>query len=431
MCSCPCRPGGNPDAVTLGPVLDQLPPVGDRRLAVRVTKDAVRQIRGGHPWVYESSVVSVSDGGVTGDLAVIFDDRRAFVAIGLYDPSSAIRVRVLHVGRPATIDRSWWTSALDTARRRRAPLTEGPDAAHLGYRVLNGENDAMPGLVLDLYSDVAVIKLYTSSWIRHLPDVLAAVVSTLQPTSTVLRLARNVAAGDTFGLDDGDVIDGPLVDGPVMFTENGLWFEADVRSGQKTGFFLDQRANHRQVGRLVRGRTVLDVFSATGGFSVHAAAGGAVSVHSVDQSEPTLAGARRNMAHNRARPAVAACDHTTEAGDAFKVMVALGRAGRTFDTVVVDPPSFARRNEDVRGAVRAYTRLTHLALRLVRPGGHLVQASCSSRVSASDFYAAVLDAATDAGRELREIARTGHDIDHPVTFPEGAYLKAGFWHVRD
>ena len=215
----------------------------------------------------------------------------------------------------------------------------------------------------------------------------------------------------------------------MLFTEGGLTFEADVRSGQKTGHFLDQRANRMRVGRLSADRDVLDMFASTGGFSVHAAAGGARSVHSVDISAPTLAIAERNMALNADRVEVTACTHTTEVGDAFDVMIALARAGADYDIVIIDPPSFAQKQSSIDVAVRAYTRLTHIGLRLVRPGGIFMQASCSSRVSADLFYATVLDAADAAGRELRQMVRTGHDIDHPVTFPEGAYLKAGFWHA--
>jgi 23S rRNA (cytosine1962-C5)-methyltransferase len=211
--------------------------------------------------------------------------------------------------------------------------------------------------------------------------------------------------------------------------EAGLEFDADVRSGQKTGHFLDQRANRIRVGAMSAGRDVLDVFASTGGFSVHAAAGGARSVHAVDLSAPTLAAAEHNMSLNVHLDAVRACAFTTEVGDAFEVMVQLARAGHDYDLVVVDPPSFAQRQANVDGALRAYTRLTHLALRLVRPGGTLVQASCSSRVTAEQFFDTVVEAAESAGRTLTEIARTGHDIDHPVTFREGAYLKAGFWTV--
>ena len=160
---------------------------------------------------------------------------------------------------------------------------------------------------------------------------------------------------ETFGLTDGDVIAGRVPDGPVRFLEAGLWFDADVRAGQKTGHFLDQRANRVRVGAMAAGRDVLDVFASTGGFSVHAAAGGARSVHAVDLSAPTLAAAVHNMALNDELDAIRACAFTTEVGDAFEVMVSLARAGNEYDLVIVDPPSFAQRQANVDGALRAYT----------------------------------------------------------------------------
>ena len=260
-------------------------------------------------------------------------------------------------------------------------------------------------------------------WFPHLRHLVDALVAETAATAVVLRLARNVASGETFTLAEGDVIAGVLDANPVGFTEGGLSFEADVCTGQKTGHFLDQRANRLRVGKLAAHCHVLDLFASTGGFTVHAAAGGATSVHSVDLSAPTLAATKRNLALNAHLPAVTACTTTSEVGDAFEVMSALARAGNTYDLVVIDPPSFAQKQSSVDGALRAYARLTHLAL-------PLVQASCSSRVSAEAFYAAVLDAAEVAGDELVELGRTGHDLDHPVSFPEGAYLKAGFWTVR-
>ncbi|MBK7021043.1 MAG: class I SAM-dependent rRNA methyltransferase [Candidatus Microthrix parvicella] len=411
-------------------MLERLPPVGERRLAVRVTADALRQIRGRHPWVYERSMTSINHQGAAGDLAIVFDNKRKFAAIGLYDPDSPIAIRILHVGRPVQIDQHFWTERVMAAAARRAPLVAAEPGARPAYRLINGENDAMPGFVVDRYADTLVIKLYSPVWFPHLAVLVDALLAATGAGSVVLRLARNVAAGQTFGLADGDVIAGHLDDAPVRFTEGGLVFEADVRRGQKTGHFLDQRANRLRVGRLAEGCDVLDVFASTGGFSVHAAAGGARSVHSVDLSAPTLAAAEANMALNIDRSEVAACVHTTEVGDAFEVMSTLARSGAGYDVVVIDPPSFAQKQSSVEGAVRAYARLTHLALPLLRPGGVLVQASCSSRVSADQFFAAVLGAADVAGDQLDELARTGADLDHPVTFPEGAYLKAGFWRVR-
>jgi len=415
------------------PRLDVLPAPSERRLAVRVTPDALRHVRARHPWVFADSITSIADGGRAGDLAVVFDQRRAFAAVGLFDPASPIRIKLLHHGAPATIDESWWRAAISRALDRRAPFVLAADAAELGYRVVNGENDGLPGLIVDRYADVLVVKVYSAAWFPRLAAVVRALVEVageaVATTGVVLRLARTVARGDTFGLADGDVIAGRLDTDVVVFREGGLAFEADVRRGQKTGWFLDQRANRMLVGAMADGLDVLDMFAATGGFTVHAAAGGAQSVLSVDLSAPTLAATVRNMELNRTLPAVQDCAHETRVGDAFEVLSDLGRQERRFGLVVVDPPSFAQRQSNVEAALRAYSRLTRLAVRLVVPGGVLVQASCSSRVDASVFFETVERAAAGVDRPLREITRTGHDIDHPVTFPEGAYLKAGFWQV--
>ena len=408
----------------------RVPRPGDKRIAVRVTPDALRHVRSGHPWVFEESVTSISHEATAGDVAVIFDNDRKFVALALYDPDSPIQFRILHVGKPTPIDDDWWHTTMRAALDVRVPFTSDHDAAHLAYRILNGENDGVSGLVVDRYADVLVVKLYSAVWFPHLVTVVKALLDTTGCSGVVLRLARSLQRRDTFGLQDGDVIAGRVPDGPVRFLEAGLQFDADVRAGQKTGHFLDQRANRIRIGEMAAGCDVLDVFASTGGFSVHAAAGGARSVHAVDLSGPTLAAAEHNMALNLDLDAVRKCSFTTEVGDAFEVMVSLARAGSTYDLVVVDPPSFAQRQANVEGALRAYTRLTHLALRLVRPGGTLMQASCSSRVSAERFFDTVLDAGEAAGRQLTQIERTGHDIDHPVAFREGAYLKAGFWRVR-
>ncbi|MDX2380733.1 MAG: class I SAM-dependent methyltransferase [Acidimicrobiia bacterium] len=415
-----------PDQPLLSPVLDSLPVVNDRRLAVRVTPDALRQLRGGHPWVYDRSIVSLSDGGVAGDLAVVFDRRRNFAGIGLYDPASPIRLKMLHVGTPATIDADWFSGRIDAALRKRADFVDGPSDG--AYRVVNGENDLLPSVVVDRYADVLVVKIYSAAWWPWLRLLTGVLIERTGATHVVLRLAR-LLEGGTGTVVDGAVIAGEDIDGPVAFTEGGLRFEADVRRGQKTGYFLDQRGNRLTVGSMSAGRDVLDVFASTGGFSVHAAAGGARRVHSVDLSAPTLLAVERNMELNSDRQAVSDCLRSTEVGDAFQVMAQLAATGQSFDIVVVDPPSFAQRHDRVDSALRAYSKLTHLACALVRPGGVLFQASCSSRVTADQFYATVASAAMVGGYELSEIARTGHELDHPIGFPEGEYLHAGFWTV--
>jgi 23S rRNA (cytosine1962-C5)-methyltransferase len=391
------------------------------RLAVRVTKDALRQIRGGHPWVYDSSITSEPD-GAAGDLAVVFDEHRKFAAIGLYDPGSPIRIKVLHRGRPTPIDETFWRDRLVTALERRGDLVDSRDTT--GYRWINGENDGMPGCIVDRFADVVVMKLYSAAWVPHLPTILELIERLAAPRSVVLRWSRNLQRDPSVGAHDGEVVAGEPIEGPVPFLEHGLTFEADVIRGQKTGFFLDQRDNRARVRSMAAGARVLDVFSASGGFSVSAAAGGARSVHSVDISPGAIEAARRNMALNAHLPEVKACQHDTTVGDAVATMQRMVDRRRTFDVVVVDPPSFASRQDQVDGALRAYGRLAGLAVRLVRPGGHLLQASCSSRVDEQRFVATVRKSAHQQHRPLLHERTYGHAVDHPIGFREGAYLKA-------
>ncbi|MEY4339606.1 MAG: hypothetical protein RLZ14_1456 [Actinomycetota bacterium] len=404
-----------------------LPRPGQKRLAVRVTPDALRRVRAGHPWVYDHSVVSVSHDGAPGDLAVVFDDDRRFAAIGLWDPTSPIRLKVLHHGKPVTVDAAFWRARITEALARRQPLVARGDTT--GYRLVNGENDLLPGLVIDRYDRTLVMKLYSGAWVPHLADLLPALDELLHPDAVLLRLARSITPEQLHGLEEGDTLLGVAPAGPVLFTEHGLWFEADVVHGQKTGHFLDQRDNRAYLRTLVEGATVLDVFASTGGFTVHAAAGGAESVTAIDLSAPTLAAAERNLALNRHLPEVAACTVRTVVADAFREMEVMQRRRTRFDVVVIDPPSFAMRKTDVDRALGAYAKLTELAVGLVKHGGLLVQCSCSSRVTAEAFHATVARAAARARRPLEELRRTGHAIDHPVGFPEGAYLKAVFARV--
>jgi len=406
-------------------VLDQLPVVSDKRMAVRVTPDARRQIVAGHPWVFNESITSISHRGAVGDLAVIFDNDRNFVAIGLWDPGSPIRIRVLHHGKPVTIDGGFWRRRITEALERRSVIGDDTD----GYRVLNGENDGFPGLVLDKYADTLVVKLYSPTWIPHLRSLVEAIDELLAPSALVLRMARTMAEQRLFGLTEGMAFIGETPSEPVLFHENGLVFEADVVHGQKTGHFLDQRDNRALVGSMSAGMRVLDVFAATGGFGIYAAAGGATRVTSVDQSAPTLAVAERNFAHNASLPNVRHCEHDVMVGDAYEVMDRLIQRRKHYDIVVVDPPAFAQRKTNVDRALHAYGQLTQRAVQLTRPDGLLVQASCSSRVTDEQFYATLRASAQRIGFDLVELRRTGHAPDHPVTFAQGGYLKALFARV--
>ena len=397
----------------------------DRRIALRVTAAAEGMLRHGHPWLYDQAIRRQSHDGRPGDLAVIFDRNRRFLAIGLYDPTSPIRVRVLQSRAPAPVDRAWYAARLEAAARLRESL---PASKTTGYRLVHGENDGLPGLVVDRYDRTLVLKLYSVAWVAHLRDLTAALTQVHRAQRLVLRLSRAVQQQTEHlgGLMDGVILDGPPLDGPVVFREDGLRFEVDPVHGQKTGFFLDQRENRQRVGLLSAGRSVLDAFAYTGACSVYAARGGAREVTSIDVSRPALAVAARNMALNRGHPSIAASRHRSVLGDAFETLGRLRDRRARFDLVILDPPAFAKTQPDVRHALTTYGRLARLGLSVLHPGGTLVMSSCSSHVSAERFFATVHQAAAQAGWRLRELERTGHPLDHPIGFKEGAYLKSIF-----
>ena len=405
--------------------LAHLPEPSEKRLALRVSPAAERAVRNGHPWVFDKAIRQPVVDGRSGDLAVIFDRKNRFLAVGLYAPASPIRVRILAQGQPTQIDADWFLYQLETAAEQRLPLLQTNST---GYRLVHGENDGLPGLVIDRYGETLVVKLYTTAWVPHLRHVLQAATKVAPAKRVVLRLSRFVQSQPEvlYGLHDGQVWGQPVRNEGVRFLENGLYFEADVVQGQKTGFFLDQRDNRARVEKLAAGRRVLNVFAYTGGFSLYAARGGAKEVVSLDLSQPALANAMRNFKLNRANEAVAAAEHELLVGDAFLTMQQLIANKRRFEMVIIDPPAFAKRKEEVERAVAAYGRLVRLGLKLLRPGGVLVMASCSSRVSAAQFFELVHKTALGVERPLQEIERTGHALDHPIAFPEGAYLKCLF-----
>jgi 23S rRNA (cytosine1962-C5)-methyltransferase len=429
------------------------------RLRLRITAPAESIVRGGHPWVFAESVREQNREGQAGELAIIYDRQDKFLAVGLFDPDSPIRVRVLHAGKPQTIGPAWWAARLDTALRRRDGLF---DERTTGCRLINGESDGWPGLVLDRYDTTLVMKIYTAAWLPRLEEIVALICERLRPEQMILRMSRNIqsatgspgfrsrqreeaqkkfrgqrskggnenqslrpsAATGRWG--DGEIVfrkgAGPEVGAPVVFLESGLRFEADVLRGQKTGFFLDQRENRRLVESLARGRTVLNAFSFSGGFSVYAARGGAKSVTDLDISAHALAAAERNFKLNETEPTVAGVLHERVRVDAFEWLS--GNSQRKFDLAVLDPPSLARREAERTGAIRAYGKLAESGLKHLLPGGILVACSCSAHVTAAEFFSAVRQSAAQSGRKFVELRTTRHAPDHPATFAEAAYLKA-------
>ena len=387
---------------------------------MRVTATAETILRSGHPWLFAESIREQNRDGRTGELAVIYDRKDRFLAIGLFDLDSPLRMRVLHAGKPVTIDRAWWRENLSKAIRRRANLF---DERTNGFRWINGESDAWPGLVLDRYDTVLVLKLYTAAWLPRLAELTALIRTALQPQRLVLRLSRNIqeTARKNFHLEDGQLVFGKKLESDVIFLETKLCFGADVVRGQKTGFFLDQRDNRRRIEALAGDCDVLNVFSFSGGFSLYGARGGAKSVTDLDISSHALESARRNFALNKNNSTVAACQHDTIQAEAFAWLEQ--NKSRQFDLVILDPPALAKREAERAGAIQAYGKLAANAIRALRRDGVLVAASCSTHVSAMEFFETVRQATQKSARRFVELATTAQPPDHPATFPEAHYLK--------
>ncbi|TCI85090.1 class I SAM-dependent rRNA methyltransferase [Tenacibaculum sp. M341] len=394
-----------------------LPNISTSKIAIKVKPNAETLIKKGHPWVFENSIIKQNKEGKSGDLAVIFDTKNnKFLACGFYDPHSPIRIKILQANKPATINADWFDKKIENAYQKRIPLLKTDTNS---YRLIYGENDGLPSLVADVYKEVLVVKLYASFWFAYLNEMLPKLIEISNAKTTVLRLSRNVQKEQNeYGFKDGQVLDGTLENEVIIFKEHGVHFSANVIHGHKTGYFLDHRANRKKVGEMSKNKTVLDVFSYAGGFSVHALTGGAKEVTSLDISKPAL-----EIAKNNAKLNDFTGIHKTIAGDAFEELQKLANQKVTYDIVVIDPPSFAKSAAEIDRALASYKKLTKLGLKLVRRKGTLVLASCSSRITSEVFFDAVEEVLQRSRVKYTVKQKTLHDIDHPISFKEGAYLK--------
>jgi len=384
-------------------------------------KDLVRHLRAGHPWVFRKAIERAPKGLAAGTIVDVTEGGR-FVARGYYDPHSAITVRVLTREPAETIDAAFWRRRLARAAALRADTVTGTT----GYRVVHGESDGIPGVVVDRYDRFAVVKLYSAGLTPHRGAIVEAIRGELPDLAGVFgrdEIGRDDA--DDGGGDDapkGKVLWGAEPPERIAIDEHGMTILVDVRRGQKTGFFLDQRENRRMVRDLGRGRgDALNLFGYTGGFSVAAALGGAKHVVTVDVDADAIALARENFKANGLQMA----DHAFATEDAFEILATYKKEGRRFDLVVCDPPAFAKSQKAVEGALSGYASLNRAALAVLAPGGLLVTASCSARVSAEQFFEAVKEAAFKAKVDLQLLRETHQPPDHPVSlqFREGRYLK--------
>lgn len=396
-----------------------------KRLAVKLNAKGEQFVVKGHPWVFSNSIVKINDDAKTGDLSIIFSkNKNKVIALGLFDANSPIRIKIIHNSQEKVeVNTAFFHHKIENAFALRQPLLQTNTNS---YRLLFGENDGFPGLIADVYDKVLVVKLYSEIWLPYIETIIPSLQQISKADTVVIRLSRSLDNSNNHQLKDGDVVYGILENKVVQFIEHDVKFSAHVIKGHKTGYFLDHRANRKQVGEWSKNKTVLDVFSYAGGFSVHALYNGAKEVTSLDISKQALKVAVQNGKLNDYTGI-----HKTIAGDAFEVLKQLIKENKTFDVVVIDPPSFAKQASEIDLAKKKYAQLAKLGEKLTAKNGLLVLASCSSRVVPQAFFDINKQVLLDSNRSFNLILKTGHDIDHPVSFPEGEYLKCGYYRFQD
>ena len=389
------------------------------RIILKKTREA--PVLRGHPWIFSGAIETVEGDHETAGVADVLDDQKRWIARGLYNPKSQIRIRVL-TWEKEPIDRDFFSRRLAQAFELRQSYLSATTNA---YRLINGEGDLIPGLIVDRYNDFLVCQFFTSGMHFFKHDIVAALSSLVSPSGIFERSEGRVR--DEEGLEPSvGVLYGEAPPDLIAIEENGYKFLVDVKRGQKTGFFLDQRDSRALLSTLAQGQSVLNCFSYSGAFSVYAFGGGAKEVISLDSSKPALELAEQHLALN----GLANSGGELLKGDAFAF---LKECDTSFDLIVLDPPSLAHRRSDVSAATGGYKFLNLHAFKHMKRGGFLLTFSCSQHLSIDLFQKVVFGAAVDAGRKVSIFKRLGQPIDHPVSLhhPEGEYLKGLLLRVLD
>jgi len=377
-----------------------------------------RAVQRRHPWIFSGAVARIEGRVADGEVVDVQDAQGCWLARGYLNRRSQIVIRLLTWNLEERIDGAFWRSRIDRAVAGRAALAADP--ATTAYRLVHAESDGLPGLVVDRYGDCLVVQFLALGVDCHREEILDALAEQLTPQAIFERSDVEVREKEGLAQRTG-LLRGVSPPRLLEVLENDHRFEVELATGQKTGFYLDQRENRARLPPLCAQADVLDGFAYSGACGVYAACGGAARVTFLEASAPALELARQNLLLNGQDPAA----HEFVVGNAFRVLRDFRTAGRTFDVVILDPPKFAPASGDVQRAARAYKDINLLAFQLLRPGGILFSTSCSGAISADLFQKILFGAAVDAGREAQILAYLHQGADHPValTFPEGAYLK--------
>ncbi len=366
-----------------------------------------------HPWVFSGAIAQADDDLQDGDLVRVLTNHGDFIAVGHFQMGS-IAVRVLSF-RDVAIDADFWAARLTSALQVRQSIGIADNPRNNTYRLVHGEGDNLPGLIIDVYDRTAVMQAHSIGMHLQRNEIAEQLVKVMghridnvyYKSETTLPFMDDMENGFVYGGSEDNVA-----------LENGLKFYVDWLRGQKTGFFVDQRDNRSLLERYSAGKSVLNMFCYTGGFSVYAMRGGAKLVHSVDSSAKAIELTNRNVALNFEGDS----RHEAFCEDAFKY---LEQAGNNYDLIILDPPAFAKHRGALHNALKGYTRLNNKAFQKIQPGGILFTFSCSQVVTKDHFRNAVFTAAAQAGRKVRILHQLHQPADHPINIyhPEGEYLK--------
>tara|TARA_R110001606_G_scaffold171956_2_gene318001 strand:+ start:13799 stop:15001 length:1203 start_codon:yes stop_codon:yes gene_type:complete len=389
---------------------------------LRLKKNEERRLKAGHEWIYANEVDTDSAALKTlpaGAACVVQDSRGKVLGRALLSPHSLIAARLYSRDAKQEPSRSFFKKRIEQARVLRDTLYPEPF-----YRLIYGEADGLPGLVVDRFGDTLVVQTGTAGMEAHLETVAAALDAVLQPANIVLKNEASVRELEGLPLYTrafkGEVPE------RLTLRENGANFEAPLRDGQKTGWFYDHREARRRMAPLAKGARVLDVFAYCGGWGVQAACAGAREVTGVDSSALALEYMHRNAELNGVQEGL-----RTIEGDAMEVLKALAADGEKFDLVILDPPAFIKRRKDFKSGLAGYHAINELALRLIKPGGYLISASCSMHLPADKLLDVMRASARHIDRNLQVLGYQGQGPDHPIhpSIPETAYLKSWFARV--
>jgi len=377
--------------------------------SLQIKKNREFSLLKGHPWLYSEAVKEMPADLKTGDFVDLFSHKQQWLATGYVDIDSKILVRTLPLQQNETIESGICRLIQSAIALRQSFFVDRQTDA---YRLINGEGDFLPGLIVDRYGEALSMQIYSLG----LDALMKTIIDQLKIPGirwiyrrNQIRLARQESSKLVFGQKMPE---------KIVFSENGLKYSTDLINGQKTGFFLDQRDNRQMIRTLANGKTFLNICGYTGAFTVAAAAGKAKSSVTVDTAKPALAEAEANLSLN----GFSTAKHQMVCADMYEF---LQNHRQTYDLVVLDPPSMAKNRKDSEKAIRAYQKLNICGMKVVKPGGMLFTASCTSQVSREEFITAVRDAAARIGRHARIVQETYHAFDHPTSLahPEGRYLK--------